>query len=73
MHHPANSTTEQCHFGEHDNAGGESIPMYHSSGGGGGTELVEAGGVWICLYARGWINLDYLYNVSVLREFLAFQ
>ena len=33
MHHPADSTTELCHCGEHDNGGGMSIPMYHSSGG----------------------------------------
>ena len=32
MHHLADSTTELCHCGEHDNAGGKSIPMYHSSG-----------------------------------------
>ena len=38
MHHPADSTTELYHCGEHGNAGGKSIPMYHSSGG--KTELV---------------------------------
>ena len=42
MHHPADNTTELCHCGEHDNAGGKSIPMYHSSGE--DTELVLVGG-----------------------------
>ena len=32
MHHLANSITELCQGWEHDNACGESIPMYHSSG-----------------------------------------
>ena len=30
MHHPANSITELYQGWEHDNACGESIPMYHS-------------------------------------------
>ena len=32
MHHPANSITELCHGWERDNACGECIPMYYSSG-----------------------------------------
>ena len=32
MHHLADSMTELCHSGKHNNAGGESIPMYYSSG-----------------------------------------
>ena len=32
MHHPAHSNTILCHCGEHHNTGGESIPMYYSSG-----------------------------------------
>ena len=31
MHHLADSMTKLCQGGEHDNAGGESIPMYYSS------------------------------------------
>ena len=31
MHHLADSMTKLCQSGEHNNAGGESIPMYHSS------------------------------------------
>ena len=31
MHHPAHSITELSHCGEHDNTGGESIPIYYSS------------------------------------------
>ena len=32
MHHPAHSITKLSHCGKHDNTGGESIPMYYSSG-----------------------------------------
>ena len=31
MHHLADSMTKLCQGGEHNNAGGESIPMYYSS------------------------------------------
>ena len=31
MHHRADSMTKLCQGGEHNNAGGESIPMYYSS------------------------------------------
>ena len=31
MHHLADSMTELWHSGNHNNAGGESIPMYYSS------------------------------------------
>ena len=31
MHHPANSMTELCHGGEHDNTDGQSVPIYCSS------------------------------------------
>ena len=32
MHHLADSMTELCHSGKHNNAGGESNPMYYSYG-----------------------------------------
>ena len=32
MHHLAHSITKPSHCGEHDTTGGESIPMYYSSG-----------------------------------------
>ena len=32
MHHLADNMTELCHSGKHNDAGGESIPMYYSSG-----------------------------------------
>ena len=32
MHHLADSMTELCHSGKHNNAGWESIPMYYRSG-----------------------------------------
>ena len=54
MHHPAKSTTELCHGWEHDNACGESVPMYHSSG----EEAITCSN-WY-LYAKGWMNLDSL-------------
>ena len=55
MQHPANNTTELFHSGEHDNAGRKSIPIYRSSG--------EE--VWLCLYARGWINLDSMVRYQI--------
>ena len=32
MHHLADRMTELCHSGKHNNASGESIPMYYSCG-----------------------------------------
>ena len=32
MQHLADSMTDLCHSGKHNNADGESIPMYYSSG-----------------------------------------
>ena len=32
MHHLVDSITELCHSGKQNNASGESIPMYYSSG-----------------------------------------
>ena len=43
MHHLADSMTKLCHSGkmQHNNAGGKSIPMHHSSGG--KAELIVVG------------------------------
>ena len=51
MHHLADSMTELCHSGNHNNAGGESIPMNYSSWE--AAKLIALVEVGICLYAKG--------------------
>ena len=59
MHHPANSITELYQGWEHDTACGESIPMYYRSGEE-AIHVVIGSSLGICLYTKGWMNLDYL-------------
>ena len=60
MHHLANdySITKLCHSREQDSAGMEGVPMYDCLGEEAVFMIVVE--VWICLYARGWMNLDSL-------------
>ena len=58
MHHLAHSMTKLCQGREQDNAVWKGVPVYDSSGEKAVFIVVCRGG--ICLYARGWMNLDSL-------------
>ena len=67
MHHLADSMTELCHIGKHNNASGESIPMYYISGE--EAKLVVIGRGRYLSVCHGGMNLDSLrfgisYSVS---------